>query len=75
MKTTFISLVILSVAAFLLSFTILSFTKGSKSIPEAIHSVTHPDATCYGYKTCAACKNCKYCKHCAVDKGSCGVCE
>lgn len=75
MKKSFPVLVIITVAAFLVSMTIYSQTKTERSIPSILHTVTHANATCYGYKNCNACKNCKYCKHCAKDGGSCGVCK
>jgi len=62
MKKPFYTLLLLAISAFLLSFTVFSYTH-------------HPEATCTGAKNCKACKNCKYCKHCAKEGGSCGVCR
>ena len=61
MKKRLLTLLLLAVSAFLLSFTVIKYT--------------HPKAACTGSRTCNACKNCKYCKHCAKDGGSCGVCK
>jgi hypothetical protein len=61
MKKTIFTLFLLTISAFLLSFTVFS--------------LTHAEATCTGAKNCRACKNCKYCKHCAREGGSCGVCK
>ncbi|HTD94626.1 MAG TPA: hypothetical protein VK644_12465 [Chitinophagaceae bacterium] len=70
MRRSLLTLFLLAISAFLLSFTIY---KTSRSLP-----AKQPEkvvATCYGYKSCNACKNCKYCKHCAKDGGTCGVCK
>jgi hypothetical protein len=62
----------LTIAAFLLSFTIYKTTHAEKDA-----AITAPKiiATCTGSKSCKACKNCNYCKHCAKDGGTCGVCK
>lgn len=61
MKKQLLTLLVLTLSAFLLSFTVIQYT--------------HTTATCTGAKNCRACKNCKYCKHCAKEGGSCGVCK
>lgn len=59
-QDTLPTLLLLAVAAFLLSFTLYNYT--------------HETATCTGAKNCRACKNCKYCKHCAKDGGANSFC-
>ncbi len=70
MKKMFLVLSGLTIAAFLLSFTIYRITDSGKEA-----TVQSTIATCTGSKNCNACKNCRYCKHCAKNGGSCGVCK
>jgi|GraSoiStandDraft_24_1057298.scaffolds.fasta_scaffold447388_2 hypothetical protein len=70
MRKIFFTLLILTISAFLISFTIYKAAQSKANVTS-----NNSAATCYGYKNCNACKNCKYCKHCAKDGGTCGVCK